>query len=275
MAAVPLLLVLGSALLHASWNLVVKSANDRLLAAWAQAVFGGLVFVPVLVSIGLPSSVLPAVLVSSFVHLLYGLGLVAAYDRGELSLVYPVARGIAPVLVTASAALLLNDIPSTGGLVAIGFVAAGVLWVAKGNDRRGLGWALATGAAIAAYTTIDGASVRTLDTALAYTGAVFVANAIWYVPVVAVRRSRQEVVTAIRAEWWRQLFAGMASIGAYALVLTAARLAPLGLVAAFRETSVLFGAAGGWLILREQEAKRRLRGAALITIGLAVLVLFG
>jgi drug/metabolite transporter (DMT)-like permease len=186
-----------------------------------------------------------------------------------------VARGIAPVLVTVTAALLLRDRPSAGGLVAIGFVVAGVLWVAKGKNRRGIGWALATGATIAAYTTIDGATVRTLETAVAYTGAVFVANAIWYVPVIVLRRSRQEVLFAVRTEWWRHLFAGAASIGAYALVLTAARLAPLGLVAAFRETSVLFGAAGGWLILKEREARRRLRGASLIAAGLVVLVLFG
>jgi drug/metabolite transporter (DMT)-like permease len=271
---VPLLLVLGSALLHASWNLVVKSASDRLIAAWAQAVFGGLVFLPILLVEGVPVRVLPAVVGSGLVHLLYGLTLVAAYDRGELSLVYPVARGVAPILVTGAAALFLHDVPSGGGLLAIACVVAGVLWVARGRDHRGLGWALATGATIAAYTTIDGASVRTLGTALAYTGAVFVANAIWYLPVIAVRRSRRQVIASVQGEWWRQLFAGAASIGAYALVLTAARFAPLGLVAALRETSVLFGAVGGWLILKEPEAKQRLRGATLIAVGLAVLVLF-
>jgi drug/metabolite transporter (DMT)-like permease len=271
--AVPLFLVLASASLHASWNLVVKSSVDRLLAAWSQVAFGALVFAPVLVAAGVPRRVLPAIAASSLVHVVYGLVLVAAYERGAISLVYPVARGIAPVLVTAVAAVLLDDIPSAGGLVAIGFVVWGVTWVASGSNSRGLGWALATGSAIAAYTLIDGAAVRSLDTALPYTSAVFVGTAVLYTPVIALRRSSASVKRGFRTEWRRHLLAGTASAGAYALVLAAARLAPLGLVAAFRETSVLFGVIGGWLILREPDARARLRGASLIAVGLGVLVL--
>lgn len=273
MGLTPLLLVLASALLHASWNLVIKASSDRLLAAWAQVTFGAILFSPVLVVAGVPGRVMAAIVTSSIVHIVYGLSLVAAYERGELSLVYPVARGVAPVLVTIAAALVLDDTPSTAGLIAIGFVVAGVLWVSSGTATHGIGWALLTGGAIATYTLVDGNAVRSLDTALAYTTAVFVGNAILYLPVILLRRSPQRIVGALRLEWRRHLFGGGASALAYALVLAAARLAPLGLVAAFRETSVLFGTLGGWLILHEPDARGRLRGASLIVVGLGVLVL--
>lgn len=265
-------MVLAAALLHATWNLVIKGSDDRLLAAWAQVAFGALVFAPVLLATGIPVRVLPAVVSSSVVHLLYGLALVAAYERGDLSLVYPVARGSAPVLITAAAVLFLDDLPPPGGLVAIALVASGVVSVAGRLRTSGLGWAAITGVAIATYTSIDAAAVRSLESAAPYTIAVFVGNGLLFVPVVAMRRSVAAVAAGLRAEWRRHLLAGAASAGAYMLVLAAARLAPLGLVAALRETSVLFGVAGGWLVLGERGARRRLLGAALIAAGLAVTV---
>ena len=273
MDTLPLLLVLSSAFLHASWNLVVKSSGDTLIAAWSQTAFAALVMSP-LVFFDFPSlSALPFVAISSAVHSAYLLSLVAAYERGELSLVYPVARGVAPVIVTAVAALVLDDIPSVGGLVAILFVVIGILWLARGTDTRGIGFALLTGATIAAYTLIDGATVRTLDSAVGYTGAVFLGNAMLLGPIVIRRRGLTAVKATLQRDARLHLFAGAASAGAYVLVLAAARLAPLGLVSAFRETSVVFGALAGWLILHEPDAKRRLRGTFLVAAGLAVLVL--
>lgn len=275
MDATPLLLVLASALLHASWNLVVKSSRDRLVAASAQAAFGALAFSPLLIASGVPGRAMPAVAASSAVHLAYGLSLVTAYERGDLSLVYPVARGIAPALVTAAAAVLLDDLPSTGGMIAIAFVVSGVLWVTNGRTTAGLSWALATASAIATYTLIDAAAVRSLEAALPYTTAVTLGYALLYLPVIAARRSAHAVTSVLRVEWWRHLLGGASAVAAYGLVLAAARLAPLGLVSAFRETSVLFGTVGGWLILGEPDARRRLWGASLIAVGLGVLVLAG
>lgn len=275
MDILPLLLVLASAALHASWNLIIKGSSDRLVAGFSQAAFGALVFAPVLFFYGLPTEVWPAIVASSFIHLAYVLTLVAAYDRGDMSLVYPIARGSAPVLVTVAAALLLDDVPSLGGLIAIGFAVTGVLWVASGKERRGIGWALLTGAVIAAYTLNDAAAVRSLDNAFPYTAAIFVGQTIMVLPIVLIRRSPEQLVATLRAEWPRHVYAGAASVGAYGLVLAAARLAPLGLVAAFRETSVVFGTLGGMWILKEPAAKTRLRGASLIALGLAVLVLAG
>lgn len=275
MNTLPLLLVLASAALHASWNLVVKGSSDRLVAGFSQALFGALVFSPVLFVYGLPTGVWPLIILSGLIHVGYVVSLVAAYDKGDLSLVYPVARGLAPVWVTLAAIPLLNDTPTPIAVVAISLAVLGVLWVAKGKDRQGLGWAVLTSLMIAGYTLNDAAAVRSLDTAINYTVTIFFGQTLLLLPVVLMRRSYGELATAIRAEWPRHLFAGAASAGAYGLVLAAARLAPLGLVSAFRESSVMFGALGGWLILKEPDAKLRLRGAGLIAAGLAVLVFAG
>lgn len=275
MNTLPLLLVLGSAALHASWNLVVKGSSDRLVAGFGQALFGALVFSPVLFVYGLPTGVWPLVLLSGLIHVGYVVSLVAAYDKGDLSLVYPVARGLAPVWVTLAAIPLLNDTPTPVAALAIALAVSGVLWVAKGTERRGLGWALLTSLMIAGYTLNDAAAVRSLDSAITYTVTIFFAQSLMLVPVLLLRRSPGEVVAALRLEGRRHVFAGAASAGAYGLVLAAARLAPLGLVSAFRESSVIFGALGGWLILKESAAKKRLGGAGLIAVGLAVLVFAG
>jgi drug/metabolite transporter (DMT)-like permease len=267
-----LLLVLASALLHASWNLIVKASSDRLTAEWAQALFGAIVFAPFLVVQGIPTEVWPAILISGTVHLTYGLTLVGAYNRGDLSLVYPVARGSAPLLVTLFAALLLDDTPGGGGLIAIGLVVTGVLLIGLRRGSTGIVWALATGALISTYTLIDGAAVRDLNGSFSYTISVFAVNTILHIPIMWALRGRVRIAASMRAEGWRNLLAGTASAGAYMLVLIAARTAPLGLVSAFRETSVLFGAVGAWLILKEPLAGRRLEGAIVITLGLVVLV---
>ena len=267
------MLVLASALLHASWNLIVKGSQDRLIAGFAQAAFGAIVFSPVLFISGIPTEVWPAIALSSFIHLTYTVTLVTAYNHGDMSLVYPVARGTAPILVTIAAALLLDDVPSVAGMLAIALAVGGVFWVAAGKNRNGIWWAILTGGIIAAYTVNDAAAVRSLEAALPYTIATFFGQTLLLIPVIMWRRSLTQAVTSLRMEWRRHLFAGMASAGAYALVLSAARLAPLGLVAAFRETSVVFGTLGGLWILKEPAARSRLKGAALIAAGLVVLVI--
>lgn len=275
MGTLPLALVLMSAVLHASWNLAVKSSTDRLLASAGQVVFVSLLALPFLIANGFPSELWLSVVGSVAIHLIYGLALVAAYNRGDLSLVYPVARGSAPLLVTAVAAMLLDDTPSLGGLIAIVLVAVGVLAMARARELAGLGWALVAGATIATYTLVDGAAVRQLDSAIPYAAALFVGNGIAFAITAAIMRSPREIGQSIRSEWKVNTLAAVASVAAYTLVLTAARLAPLGLVSAFRETSVLFGVLAGWLILHEPRAKQRLPGALLIAAGLFVLVVFG
>jgi len=265
-------LVLLAAVLHASWNLVVKASRDRLVAAWMQTTIGALVFLPVLVVQGLPTGQWRPLAVSAVLHLGYALTLVAGYDRGDLSVVYPVARGTAPLLVTAGAALFLDDRPALLGLVAVGLIAGGIL----GSVRRatgGVAWAVACGGFIAAYTLVDGAAVRSGGGPLRYVVCLIALNAVTLFGAVLVRRRVSAIGAAFRLDGWRNAFGGAASVAAYALVLTAAQWAPLGLVSAVRETSVVLGALGGWLLLREPLGPSRVAAASVIAVGIGLLVL--
>ena len=265
-------LVVGSALLHASWNLVVKKSGDRLIAAGAQMLLGAAVSTPIAISLGIPFRAWPFLIATSLVHTGYVVSLVAGYDRGDLSVVYPVARGTAPILVTVGAALFLDDTPGGVGIVAIALVVGGIFVVGIRGRPKGTGWALLTSVFIAGYTMIDGAAVRHLDESVAYTLTAFMTMTLAIVPVVIWRRGWSTVSSVVRVEWRTHLLAGVASAVAYVMVLTAALTAPLGLVSALRETSVVFGALGGWLILKESMGWRRLRGAVLIAFGIFLLV---
>jgi drug/metabolite transporter (DMT)-like permease len=262
------LLVLGSAVLHASWNLAIKASGDRLVTAAGQVVLGALAFTPALVVTGLPHGAWGWVALSSVVHLLYGLSLVAAYERGDLSAMYPIARGTAPALVAIGAAVLLGDSITLAGVVAIGLIVGGIVAIGLTGRPRGVPWAILTGIFITTYTIIDGRAVRALDTAVAYTVFVFLGNAVLYAALLVWRRGITDIVAAVRIEWWKQALGGSAS-----LVLTAARTSPLGLVSAVRETSVVFGAIAGWLLLHEQLGSKRVIAASSIAAGLAVIAL--
>ena len=275
MATSAFLLVLSSALLHASWNLAIKVSKDRLVTAGAQVTMGALAFSPLLLIIDLPWGVWGWVALSSGIHHFYGLSLVAAYERGDLSAMYPIARGTAPALVTVGAAVLLGDDIGAPGLVAIALIVGGIVAIGLNGRPRGVGWAITTGLFITTYTLIDGHAVRQLDSALAYTVCVFLGNMVLYWPVVLWRRGVAGVVASVRVDWWKQLLGGSASALAYILVLIAARTSPLGLVSAVRETSVVFGALAGWLLLRERLGGQRMIAATTIAIGLVVVAAAG
>lgn len=263
-------LVISAAVLHAGWNLVVKSSEDRLVATWMQLTSGALVFLPVLVVGGFPTDRLWPFAVSAVVHVVYALTLVTAYDRGDLSVVYPVARGIAPAIVAVGAAITLGDVISPVGVVAVGLIVLGILAGAAGHARAGVSWALVTGALIAVYTLVDGAAVRAGEESIRYTVAVFAGTAALLMPVVLILRRPAELLPAIRRDGMRNLVAGVGAGTAYMLVLAAARIAPLGLVSAGRETSVVFGALAGWLVLGERMGPRRVAASVVIAVGLVL-----
>jgi drug/metabolite transporter (DMT)-like permease len=266
------LLVLGSAVLHASWNLLIKASGDRLVTAAGQVILGAVAFAPVLLFTGLPWGAMHWVVLSSVIHLLYGLSLVAAYERGDLSAVYPIARGTAPALVTLGATLFLGDSIGVAGVVAVALIVGGIVAIGlTGPTHHGVGWAVVTGVFITAYTLVDGHAVRSLDNAIDYTATLFLGNAVLYAVTVLGIRGVDAVRQGIRGDWWKQLLGGSASVLAYTMVLVAARLAPLGLVSAVRETSIIFGALAGWLILHEPLGGRRLMAATAIAAGLVVI----
>lgn len=270
-------LALGAAILHASWNLVVKASGDRLVAMWAQGLFGAIVALPLLFATGLPSSVAwPFLGVSILLHFTYALVLAAAYDRADLSVVYPIARGSAPLLTAVGGALFLTDILSPAGYVGVVVAVAGLLLIGRrGRWQRGVGWALGTAGIISSYTLVDTAGVRAGGNPVGYVIVLLaVSGAMLTIPVIATR-GRAGVATAVRAAPWHHLFAGVASLGAYALVLVAVRLAPVAYVATLRESSIVLGALGGWLLLHETLGARRTVGAVVVAAGIAFLVASG
>jgi len=276
MPAAALFAVLAAALLHASWNLVVKSSSERLVAAAAQIVLAALVSLPFLVWRGFPTAALGFLLASALVQTGYVYSLAAAYDRADLSFVYPLARGTAPVLIALGGLIGLSVAINGRGWLALALICGGVIALAlTATSHSGVGWSLLTGVLIATYINIDGAGVaRTPDT-FAYTAALHAFTGVLLVPLVITLRGAALIRRAVRKEWKRHLVAGGASLLSYGLLLYASRLAPLSLVAAARETGVVFATLGGWWLLGEKVTPGRVAASILIAAGVAVLALGG
>lgn len=201
----------------------------------------------------------PYVLASSLLEVAYFALLAAGYRHGELSVVYPLARGLAPVLV------LLGTIGSATGHQVVGvlLVGGGVLLVRGFHPGRGTGYGVLVACCIASYTVVDKHGVAHASP-LAYLELISVFMAIAYLAGFVVVRGVAPVRTAFG---WRPVVAGVATFTAYALVLKALTIAPAAPVAAVRETSVLFGAALGWLLLKERATGWRVAGVVLVTAG--------
>jgi multidrug transporter EmrE-like cation transporter len=264
-------LVVAAAVLHATWNVLLKASGDRLVTAAVQSMAGAAILAPALVAAGFPMARWGSLAASAALHLGYGLTLIGAYDRGDLSVVYPVARGSAPLLTAAGAVLLLDDSPGGWGILGVTLVAAGILAVVRGR-RGGLVWAVVCGTFISGYTLVDGAAVRAEGGSLRYTAALFVVNAVTLGVVAIGRRGWRPFRDAARLGGARQMLGGAASAAAYLLVLIAVRWAPLAGVAALRETSVVFGALAGWRLLGEPFGRARVGAAAVIAAGVILLL---
>lgn len=264
--------VLVAALLHAGWNLVVKSSGDRLVAATSQVVLAALVSFPLVIARGFPTGGTSFLLGSAVVQVIYLYALAAAYNHADLSFVYPIARGSAPVLIALSALAGLSEPIAARGWLALALICGGVAAMGlAARSHQGLGWSLLTGLLIATYITIDGRGVTRVNDVIAYTGTLYCVTAVLLIPVVLASRGFQQVRETMTREWGRHLFAGIAGVGSYGLLLYASRLAPLSLVAAARETAVVFAAIGGWLFLGERVG--RMRALAVIVIAIGVIIL--
>jgi drug/metabolite transporter (DMT)-like permease len=264
-------LALAAAVLHAGWNVLLRGSDD--VEARTAAVLGlsVLLFAPVAAATWSVSwSVVPYVAASAAFEALYFALLVAAYRRRELSVVYPIARGSAPLLVLLGTALVLGRHVSTGAAVGVCLVAVGVVLV-RGVKRgaEGVLVALAIGCAIAGYTLVDKDGLHHAAT-LPYLELVLVPVALLTVPVVALRRGTEALRAQLTAS---TLVAAVASFGAYALVLAALRLASAPEVAAVRETSVVIAALLAGSFLRERVGIERLAGAVSVTLGVVLIAL--
>jgi drug/metabolite transporter (DMT)-like permease len=268
-----LALALVAACLHALWNLIIAGARDAEAATAVALAISVLVFAPIAAaSWELSAEALPYAAASSALHLLYFALLAAAYRRADLSLVYPLARGLGPVLVLVVSLAALDADLSTGATLGVVLVAAGVLLVARLRlraGRDGILLSLAVAACIAAYTLVDKEGMRHAAP-ISYLEVALAAPAASYAALVALRRGRGALVEALGA---RIALAGMGMFGAYALVLAALSIAPAAPVAAVRETSVVIATALATVVLRERVGALRLAGAVLVAGGIVALAL--
>jgi drug/metabolite transporter (DMT)-like permease len=262
---------LAAAFLHAGWNVVLRGSED--VEARTAVVLGLslLIFAPVAAATWSASwSIAPYVVASAAFEAAYFALLVAAYRRRELSVVYPVARGSAPLFVLLGTAVVLGRYVSPAAAAGVCLVALGIVLV-RGirGGAEGVLVALAIGCTIAAYTLVDKDGLRHAAP-LSYLVLVMAPVGLVAVPLVAARRG----IPALRAELgWSALLTAAATFGSYALVLAALRLAPAPQVAAVRETSVVIAALLAGAFLRERVGWVRLTGAAAVAAGVALIAL--
>lgn len=249
-----LALVLLTAAAHALWNSWLKVSGDRLVTLATIAVGWAVVGLAALPAVGVPEPrVWSYLLASTLVHTIYSLTLVRAYGLGNLSVVYPIARGVAPLIVALVSTIYLGDALDSMGLLAVLLIVAGVLWLGLSQSHgssAGVLFSLLTGVLIGAYTLLDGQGGRIGESPHAFAAWLFILTAT-PVTATAILFHRGEFTELARPLWSKGISLGIMSAGAYWIVVWAMSVAPMGLVAAVRESSVVFAALIGGFLLRE------------------------
>lgn len=269
------LLALGAAVLHTVWNLLVKTSADRLLALWGLYVAGGVLLVPLLVVDAPGRRVLPLILASCLIHTVYAVFLARAYQTGDFSFAYPLARGGGALVAAIGGVAVLGDHLPPPAWLAIAVVVGGLARLAgRGASRAALVWAGLTAATIGTYTTVDAAGARQ-SSGLGYGVALLLGAGLVLTVVLGIGGRGRAMVAVATTDWRRSVVGGVASGLAYCMVLTGARLAPVGYVAALRESSVVLAAIAGWLVLHERQGVRRVTSSAVVAGGLVLLIVTG
>lgn len=276
MSELAVALVLSAAVLHATWNAIVKGTRARALVLAAVAGTNATVGLVLILwaESPLPAS-WPYIAASSVVHYGYYYFLSLAYKWGDLSRVYPISRGIAPLLVSLGALVFAGEQLSAFGWGGIVLVSAGISILAffsRGPsipDPRSTFAAVATGLIIATYSVIDGVVVRLSGSPFGYMGWLFFTE--FLVSLFVYLRLRPQFTPEVRATLRVGYLGGFCAVAAYGLVIYANTLAPLGMVSALRESSVIIAALFGVVIFRERPWISRI--AAAITVGAGILVL--
>ena len=273
--------VLFGALLHASWNALIKSGNDQQLDTALIHVLGCGFGAALVAVVGLPvPAAWPWLAASIAIHVGYYVTLVGAYRHGDLGFAYPVMRGTAPLLVAlASGQLIGEHVPPAAWLgvagISAGVLAIGLTRAAPGgaSRRHALAYALANAAIIASYTIVDGIGVRASGNALQYVGLLFLVDGLPYFAIVlfARRAALAPAFAYMRRRWPIAALGSCASLGSYGIALWAMTRAPVASVAALRETSVLFAALLGVFLLKERFRLQRAIGTGAIIAGVMAL----
>ncbi|WP_175889315.1 DMT family transporter [Burkholderia cepacia] len=269
-------LVLCSALLHAIWNAFLHVSEDRLvqLGTMSLPYFAFGVAGAALLPAPAPTA-WPYIVASAALEVAYCFTLARAYRSGEFGQIYPIARGISPLLVSVLALAFLHEQPTPFGFAGIALVSFGIMSLVLRRGFRfsgeGVPFALLTGVFIAAYSICDGIGSRVSGSALGYIAWVYV---LWSVPqfvLVCAVRGGPRAVLASRTALTQGAIAGTISLAAYGIVILAYRYLPVGTVSALRETSSIFAVAIGWLVMRERPGAQRLAACALVVVGAALI----
>ncbi|MEY5038732.1 MAG: hypothetical protein RL472_1838 [Pseudomonadota bacterium] len=264
--------VLGAAFLHALWNSLLKVGTSRMGAMVILSI--GEIPIGLAVALALPPldwQVAPWVLGAGCAHFFYKLFLTYAYERGDLSRVYPIARGSAPLVVGVVSPYFLTDVITPVEFAGIAVLGAGILLMARGvfasgENRRLIPYALGSACATASYTLIDGQGARVAGDAVAYIAWVFVIDGLFFAAGMLAWKGAAVLPRQPRA-WGIGMIAAAASYGAYAVSVWAMTIAPIAVVAALRETSILFAVLIGWLVFGERMTRGKALAALVIVSG--------
>lgn len=271
-------MVIGAAALHAGWNALLKIGLDRFLTASLIQIGAGIVALLALPFVALPDAAAwPWIILSALLHIGYNLFLSRAYQHGDLGQVYPISRGSSPLLVAALSVLLLGEVLPAGQWLGLGVLVGGIWLMAirGGHGKQSSGLlvnALLTALFIAGYTLADASGARANGDPLSYSAWLFAVNGLVMALVILCQRG-PAVVSALGPHWRAGLLGGAMSMLAYSIAIWAMTLAPVALVSALRETSVVFALLIGRLWLKESLPPLRAVACLVILAGVAMMKL--
>ena len=286
MPASAIALLLGSALLHAVWNLILKNSDDKFIAMGWQVILSSVAAIIALFFVGLPpQSMWLFAGISTVLEVMYFLLLMYAYSDHDFSLIYPIARGAAPALLALWAFLFLGEVPTSGGLIGIllvilGMAVIGATSLLQNHDGkphlRGIMLALGVALLISIYTIVDGSAVKaTPSAALPYALSMFTFVPFLTTPWLVRRSGWGPFFGAFKQQPYKLILGGALGVVAYTTALFAYSYAPLNYSAAIREVSVVIGAFLGWKYLGEPMGGYRSLGAVIIFGGIVLIAVFG
>jgi len=284
MPIVAILLLLISAVLHTSWNLLIKQSEDKYIVTWWMVTFGGVFAIAALFFTGLPPrSMWSFALISVCVEATYFITLSYAYHDNDFSLVYPVARGTAPAFLALWSFLFLHEKLTNGGMLGLALIIGGLIIIGVNTlmqshvthlHFKGVAVAVFIALLISIYTTIDGAAVKN-GYALPYVMSMFAFVPLPIAPFIFREYSWTRVKVALVRQPIRVPLAGILGVLAYLMAVFSYSIAPVSYAGAVREVSVVFGALAGWWFLKERLGGVRVLGAIIIFVGILVIALFG
>jgi drug/metabolite transporter (DMT)-like permease len=268
------LAVLAAAVTHAVWNAIAHGIKDQTLAFALIGVGGVAVAIPLIIVTAVPRNPSwPYLLISVAIHVFYVLLLMQCYRLGEFSQVYPLARGVSPLVVTILAAVFVHEhlaFPAIAGVVVVSAGLAALVFGGRRPGRAAFLAAVGTGLTIAGYTTVDGVGVRLSHSPAGYIAWLMLLQSLC-VPLFALIRRRDVLLKQPRRILASGLAAGALSVLAYGLVLWAQTRGALAPIAALRETSVIFGAIIGTLAFREPFGRTRITATVVVVAGILLL----